>query len=171
MITDLKKNALPIVGERGLPEYYPTPEYSDNLLFYIQRNLNLNTVAYEVNYLSDGSINRDYPLHVYWIKYSEHGQIQELNYIQNKLAYGYRSKIINHETFEFRMVSQKNLVFYLAKINGQFRVVTKINKKDSILNNIFVFADDVGLFPDVRYIEFYGSEIRSGFPSYQKLSI
>ena len=171
MITDLKKNAIPIIGEQGLPEHYPTPAYSKDLLFYIQRNLNLNTVAYEINFLPNGRINQEYPMHVYWIKYSEHGQTQELNYIQNKLAYGYTSRSINDETFEFRMVSQQDIVFYLAKVKQQYKVITKINNQDCALNNIFVFADDVGLFPDVRYIEFYGSELRSGFPSYQKLSI
>ena len=44
-------------GEYGLPEHYPTPPRSDNLLFYIQRNHNMNTVVYEINKHMDGRVN------------------------------------------------------------------------------------------------------------------
>ena len=169
MITDLDKNKYPIYGERGLPTNYPIPKVSDNLLFYIQRNLNFNTVVYEINKNTSGQINQDYPMDVYWIKYSEHGQVQQLNFIQNNLAFGYKSKLINSETYSFKMVSADMFQFYITNIDGQHSVITKINDQDAILSNIYVFADEVGLFPDVRYIEFYGNYLNNQFPAYQKV--
>lgn len=169
MITDLDKNKYPIFGERGLPTNYPVPEVSDKLLFYIQRNHNFNTIVYELNTNSYGQINQDYPMDVCWIRYSEQGQVQGLNFIQNNLAFGYKSKIINADTYSFKMVSDDKFQFFLSKINGKHSVVTKINDHDAILSNIYVFADEVGLFPDVRYIEFYGNYLSNNFPAYQKV--
>ena len=171
MITDLHKNFLPFVGEQGLPEYYPVPQTSDSLLFYIQRNLNLNTVIYQLNLLPDGLINEEFPMHVSWIKYSEQGQVTELKFIQNKLAYGYHSEKICMDTYQFQMVSRKEHLFFITKIDNQYKVVTKINGSNAILSNIYVYADDVGLFPEVRYIEFYGNEITTNFPLYQKVNL
>ncbi len=172
MLTSLDKSQFNVFGERGLPENYPTPKQIDGLLFYIQRNLNMNTVVYVLNINNDGHINLDHPMKVYWVKYTSQGEVQELNYIQNKLAFGYSAESINKETFEFFMVSYTKLKFYLVKEeNLDHRIVTKINKKDAYLSNIYVYADELGLFPKVKYIELYGLDINSQFPCYQKILI
>ena len=161
-----------ILGECGLPEHYPCPEDSENLLFYIQRNHNLNTVVYEINRLPDGSINRERPMHVFWLRYSENGETQELNYIQNKLAYGYESKMITDNSFEFELVSYRDLKFFVGPdCDGKIGAHTKINNKMCRICNIYVFAEDFGLFPDVKYIELYGQEIGNGLFVYEKIYI
>jgi hypothetical protein len=159
-------------GEYGLPEYYPTPPSNDNLLFYIQRNQNMNTVVYEINKLFDGRINENYPMHVFWLRYSDNGEIQELNYIQNKLAYGYTSKKITPNTFEFQLVSYKKLKFYIDMVDdGTVAAYAKINQKMSKVEHIYVYVEDFGLFPDVKYIELYGIEIANNAFNYEKIYI
>ena len=159
-------------GQYGLPEHYPSPPRSKDLLFYIQRNQNLNTVVYELNRLHDGRINEEYPMHIYWIRYSENKEIQELNYIQNELAYGYNSNIINHESFEFEMVSYKALKMYIGKNkHGNYSSYALINNVMSYLTNIYVYAEDFGLFPDVKYFELYGKEIEGNNFVYEKIYI
>lgn len=172
MLTSFEKSQFNIIGERGLPEHYPIPTNSNDLLFYIQRNLNMNTVIYLLNFDSNGLLNIEAPMKVHWLKYSSNGQVEELNDIQNKLAFGYKSKIINNETFEFTMVSYDKLKFFIAKnfMNG-YSVITKIQDKDAYLTNIYVYADELGLFPDVKYIELYGHELQTQFPCYQKILI
>ena len=65
---------------------YPTPER----LFYITRSLNKNLVCYDLN-LVNGQLDTEKPLHVYWINREEHpGKKDELNFIQRKMAYGYK---------------------------------------------------------------------------------
>jgi hypothetical protein len=160
------------LGEYGLPEHYPTPPCNENLLFYIQRNHNMNTVVYEINKLHDGRVNEEYPMHVFWLRYSDNGEIQELNYIQNKLAYGYTSKKITNTTFEFELVSYNKLKFYIDQCDsGQFNVFTKINDKMSKIENIYVYVEDFGLFPDVKYIELYGMQISNNAYNYEKIYI
>ncbi len=161
-----------LLGESGLPENYPVPSRADDLLFYIQRNHNLNTVIYSLNKNLDGLVNTDYPMSVNWVRYSDTGEKKKLNFIQNKLAFGYRSTMINDSAFEFKFVSYDQKSFYISKDEcDNFRVLTRINKRMSYLTNVYAYAEDFGLFPSVKYIEFYGVDLESRLPSYQKMYI
>lgn len=52
--------------------------------------------------------------------------VNELNYIQKKLAFGYHFDVITTELIEFRFVAYDLLVFYLAKDDkNRFRIYTK----------------------------------------------
>lgn len=171
MLTNLSKAKFELQGEKGLPENFPVPVFNENTLFYIQRNLNTNTVVYEVNKLHDGSINSSLPMHPYWIKYSLGGEEVELNFIQNKLAFGYESEEISKELYEFRMVSYKKIRFFLNfdQKDQKYRVITNINGKKAFLNNIYVYAEELGLFPDMKYFELYGTDCVSALPTYEKI--
>ena len=171
MLTNLDKSQFSLKGERGLPEHYPVPDQIDNLLFYIQRNLNKNTIVYALNINTKGSINEIYPMKVFWIKYTDGGVKAELNFIQNK-AFGYTSEKINDDAFNFHMDSYPALKFYIArKEGGNFQIVSNIQGKKAILSNIYVFANELGLFPKVEYIELYGTYIENDFPCYEKILI
>jgi len=159
-------------GQNGLPSDYPTPEKTDELLFYIQRNQNKNTVVYNLNKNYDRNINQEYPMEVSWINYSDGGVRMNLNQFQNKLAYGYKSKLINADTFEFHFVSYEKLRFFIAKqADGIYRALLHINDQMSILNNVYVYAEEFGVFPQVKFIELYGSSLDSGKPVYQRIHI
>ena len=160
-------------GEGGLPHHYPTPPESEDLLFYIQRNQNENTVIYEINRDNSGFVDLDLPMVAYWIQYSWGGKKKGLNFIQNKLAYGYTSEEISNELIQFQFVSYKDLVFYIAKDQerNSYMVSCLINGRKSKLKNIYVYAHELGVFPDVKFIELYGEELGSGIPVYQKIAI
>jgi hypothetical protein len=170
MLTNLEKSQFTIAGERGLPENYPIPCDIDNLLFYIQRNLNKNTIVYALNTDALGMINPYFPMNVFWIKYTEGGNRVNLNFIQNK-AFGYTSNHINSHTFEFYMDSYPSLRFFIIKSGSEHKILTKIDDSDAIINNIYVYANEFGLFPKVEYIELYGEFLSSGFPCYKKILI
>ena len=53
---------------------YPTPPASSERLFYVQRTPNANTIVYDLNLNSDGKLNAEQPVKVYWLKYAEKGQ-------------------------------------------------------------------------------------------------
>jgi hypothetical protein len=172
MLTDLDKSNYSIVGERGLPENYPIPQNIDKLLFYIQRNLNMNTVVYALNTDLNGLINDVYPMKVFWIKYTDGGIRAELNQLQTK-AFGYSSKKINNHTFEIIIDSYQELRFFIVSNQNEsnYDIITKIQGKEAKLNNIYVFANEFGLFPKVEYIELYGHYLETNFPCFQKILI
>ncbi len=152
----------------SLPQNYPVPN-KEGLLFYIQRNANFNTVVYEINTNDANQILLGEPMKVYWIKYNKYQEESELNYIQNKLAYGYKPTIINQDLIEFEFVCYPK-VFYIHKIDGNyFKAITRINGVYAYLNNIYVYAEEFGVFPDVQFIEFYGNTVEDNMPCYEKI--
>lgn len=156
------------LGEFGLPEHYPIPQ-AKNQLFYLQRNHNLNTVIYALNKDQNGNIDPESPLEVYWLRYSAGGRKLKLNQIQKKLAFGYKSWKINNETFKFHIVGREKQDFILSKDDtGRYQVVTMFNDEMIKLSNIYVYAEEFGVFPQVKFIEFYGNKISDNFPSYYK---
>lgn len=169
MLKDLIKKQLED-GYHGLPNDYPVPPINDNSLFYIQRNQNKNTVVYEINRCLDRTPNATFPLHVFWIKYNEGGEQKELDFIQNKLAYGYESKVIDRNTFEFNFVSYPALKLFLGKDKQEsYRAFCNIDGQMSVLSNIYVYAEELGVFPDPKYIELFGKELNGSGSRYEKI--
>ncbi|MBK8624604.1 MAG: DUF4833 domain-containing protein [Saprospiraceae bacterium] len=169
-----KSENLIIEGHQGRPSYYPFIEDYDSLLFYIQRNQNLNSVIYEVNLLAGNLLNLDSPLKIHWLKYEKNGDTehQELNYLQKKLAYGYQHSVISDELVEFRFVSYDQMKLYLGKNKkGRYRVFTKLNTYNIELTSIYIYSEDFGVFPQVKFAEFFGKNIDTGDIFYKKLNL
>lgn len=173
MISDVQKEEYQNPGSSGLPDHYPCPTKTDTLLFYIQRNHNLNTVIYEINYTAQSQqLDCNYPMHAYWLKYTAGGEVEELNYYQNKMAYGYDSQQLNSNSFSFNFVSYKELTLYLGpNKNGNYQVYCNINLEMSVLNNIYVYAEELGVFPNVKFIELFGTHLKTEKPTYQRINI
>ena len=171
MIFNLNKSQYIINGENGLPESYPIPNHRSDLLFYIQRNLNLNTIIYTANCNREGLLIEDHPIQVNWIKYSEDGKIADLNLIQKK-AYGYTSVKINDYTYEISMNSYDKIrIFLHQEENGTYTMTTKIAGHKALLSNIYVYADEFGVFPQMKFIDLYGTSSEDLLPLYQRITI
>jgi len=171
MFSELDKSKFNVNGERGLPEEYPVPKNIEGLLFYIQRNLNKNTIVYTINLNPDGFLNETYPMNVFWIKYTEGGIKTKLNFLQTK-AFGYSAKKINNQTFEFIMDSHKEIKFFIVKNEqNEYNIISKVNNIDAKMTNIYVYANEFGLFPKMEYIELFGEYLHNNFPCYEKIAI
>lgn len=147
-----------IVNEHNLVEEvlnHPIPDIP-NMVFFIQRNNSLNTVVYELNFNINGQLIYDFPLKVYWKKYSEGGKTSKLNYMQNKLAYGYTSEVINTDLIVFQFVSYPKRFFIVKNEKDDFEVITKINGANARVNKIFVDVEDLGAFPSVKFVDIIG---------------
>ena len=109
----------------------------------------------------------------YWIRFTEGGIRKELDEYQNRLAYGYDSGQISNDLYSFQFVSYKELTFYIARtkaVDG-FQVVYQHQQETIILKNIYVYAVEFGVFPDVKYIELFGVESATNNPHYRKIII
>ena len=80
-----------------LKDNFPVPNGFKNMLFYIQRNINKNTILYELNYNENGELNESEPIKVNWINYETDKSIEALNYIQRSFAYGLDIKLFDKE--------------------------------------------------------------------------
>ncbi|QKJ30903.1 DUF4833 domain-containing protein [Mucilaginibacter mali] len=161
----VKINADGDTVKRNLRKELHFPEPTNvSKLFYIQRDPNTNTLIYELNTDKSGNLDTDNPMHVYWIKYAEKGQREELNYIQRKFAYGITTKPIKNDEYDVRFVAYKKLPLNLQRSNdGKYHIFATIAKKQAILNRIFVKIDGGSFWiPNIIYVEMTGTDPSTG---------
>lgn len=127
-------------------------------LFFISRSLNKNCVYYDVN-LINGKLNKSNPIHVYW--YNVDGSSNELNYIQNKFAYGYKASDATDEKATITLKAYNKRKLTLKEYNGKWHCTVLINGTDCLLNEIYVKASPKNSL-SVEYIELKGTSILTG---------
>ena len=151
---------------------YPTPPESEEMLFYIQRNHNSNTIVYTANFDEKGDLVEDKPVDVYWIRYEEDGRRMELRDIEKLFAYGVKStKIETKENkYKIKLVADDERDFQLVQ-EAPFKAViyTLINNKPSRLKHLYIFADNSGFWPKVKYIELFGEDSKTRKSCYEKI--
>lgn len=158
--------------ELSKPADYPIIEDYPSLLFFIQRNQNHNTVVYELNVSAGGLLNLEEPMSLHWLRYENGHYVekQPLNYIQKKLAYGYKHRVIANDLVAFEIVSYDEIRFYLGKGMGDryhaFFVENGINIQ---LQSVYIYAEDLGVFPQVKYAEISGIVASSGEDFYKRI--
>ena len=145
----------------------PVPPANKNMLFYLQRTVDINTLIYEINYKPDGRINKKKPVKIYWIDYNNGEKITPLTYVQNKLAYGIESTEQEgpEPAFRINLVSYKKIKMYLRPSgkNGTYQAHILINGKASLLTNILInIVGGTYLKPVISFIELVGKDIKTG---------
>ncbi|MCD6113331.1 MAG: DUF4833 domain-containing protein [Bacteroidales bacterium] len=156
---------------KGYPGYTVPPK-TKKLLFYIQRNHNRNTIVYDAIFDKSGNLDKKNPINVYWIRYQEYGQTMPLRTIEKLFAYGVKSSKIKGKQNEYKI----NLVAtdkrdFLLKQEAPFKaaIYTKINEKPAKLGHLYIFADNSGFWPKVKYIELFGKDTTTGKRVYEKM--
>ncbi len=163
-----------LFAANGNERKYPVPRKTKNRLFYIQRNHNSNTIVYDANFDARGTLLHENPVKVYWIRFEEQGQTMELRTIEKILAYGVKCIPVNgkNNVYDVNLVATDKRHFTLKQTSPfKAAVFMKINGKEAILDHIYFYADESGLWPEVKYIEFFGSEPLTGKNLYEKLII
>jgi hypothetical protein len=151
---------------------YPVPTKTDAMLFYIQRNHNSNTIIYDANFDSLGGLIKNKPIDVYWLRYQEQGQRMELRTIEKRFAYGVECLQIKEvkDQCEMKLVAFHEREFRLVQ-KEPFKAITltMINDKESQLDHVYIYADNSGFWPKVKYIDFFGYDVKTGKPAYERL--
>jgi len=150
-------------------ESYPIPE-TDNLLFYIQRNHNANTIVYDANFDADGNLDPDKPIDAYWLRFQEEGQRMELRNFERWMAYGIKcKKTDNKYDYKANLSASNKVVFWLLQIAPfKAEIYTDINGEIVALDHLFATLDESGWVPKVKYGEFFG-ESKKGVQAYKKV--
>jgi hypothetical protein len=140
---------------------YPTPSGIDNLLFYVQRTLNINTLVYELNVNREGDLNLKEPIKIYWINYAKDSSRESLSVIEKKKAYGIEVELIDHDKkcFRFNLTSYPKKPLYLIKspIDNRYRAYCIINNNLSILTRVFIQTEGK-LPPKIKRIDIAGQD-------------
>ncbi|PKP45391.1 MAG: DUF4833 domain-containing protein [Bacteroidetes bacterium HGW-Bacteroidetes-12] len=151
---------------------YPVPS-DENMLFYIQKSYNTNTVVYAANIDTDGNLNKKEPILVFWRRYQEQGQKRELKMMERSFGYGVSVKPIKNRpnSYRFTLVSLKDMDFIITlDKKGNPQVATMINNKHAHIERVYVIAEHVSLLPKIFSVEVFGKEINTHQPLYQKFN-
>lgn len=139
-------------------------------LFTIERNTNANVVQYDAQLGTDGRLNTKKPVIVYWVRLAEQGQLDKLNWIQRKFAYGFKVKLDRKsDTATLDMAADIDRPIKVQLINGEYRAITTIDDHSSQVGKIFIHATGKGLSTRVDYIELFGTDLESGNKTYEKI--
>lgn len=158
-------------NRKDWPAEFPKPPFTKKRLFYLQRNLNKNTIVYDVNLSEDGKINPRKPIDVYWMRYGDNaeGTRKGLSWVQRKFAYGYKSKLKKSgndnqsEGFVIKLVAYGERNIDLEEVGqGIYRAVMQIDGVRCQLTHIYVFADESGFWPNVLHVDIFGEDLKNG---------
>jgi sterol desaturase/sphingolipid hydroxylase (fatty acid hydroxylase superfamily) len=133
----------------------PVPK-TENLLFFLQRDPNRNTVIYELNYNTNGALDTTMPVKCSWIRYEANENFKALNGIEERYAYGVKSKSLGNDQFEIRLVSYKKLPLYLMKSESdqKYRMYIKDGDENLLLKRVFVQITSGSFWlPKIKYID------------------
>lgn len=148
-------NSLPFIAFSQ--DILPVPPINNNLLFYIQRSTNANTIIYELHY-SANALDTLNPVHPSWILYAHKGEKEELDHIQQKYAYGIKSTKIADNHYELKFVSNEKYEMDLMQgTDNRMHVYTTINSRKAVLTRIYLKING-GTFwkPNIEYAEITG---------------
>lgn len=158
-----------LMAQPALPE----PKLK-NMLFFLQRTPDANTVVYQLNLEKDGRLNEKSPVKASWIRYEESGVVKELSGIEKKFAYGVKCKALGNEAYEVRLVSYKKLPMYLLKspTDQQYRLYIRDEGKDLLLKRVFVKVEGGSFwFPKVQYIDLFTIDSENGAQILKRINL
>lgn len=151
----------------------PEPKLK-NLLFFLQRTPDANTVVYQLNYDRYGELDTKVPIKASWIRYEENGICKDLTAVEKKLAYGVQCKYIGNDAYEVRLVSYKKFPMYLlkSKEDQQHKLYIKEEGKDLLLKRVFVKVErNSFMFPKVQYIDLFTIDSDNGHEILKRINI
>ncbi len=147
-------------GKKGTKK--PTDK---DLIFYIQRSMNHNTVVYVAKRDSSGKLARKKPIDVFWRRFSSDGKRSKLTYIERTMAFGVVAKNSGSQSGEFKV----NLVSYPTK-KGTLRldktnrpvILTMLGNHKVRLIFAFIQLKGSGAIPKIVYVDVIGQDVSSG---------
>lgn len=141
---------------------YPVPN-DENILFYVQKSFNQNTVVYSLNLSKDGTINHSDPVNVFWRRYQEDGRKRDLTTIEKTFGYGVKVKPLKTKpnTYVFSIAAIKDMQFIVTQIDNKPQTLTTINGKTAFIDRVYIKAEHIKLLPKVFYVEVFGTDLKT----------
>ena len=80
-----------------------------NVMFYIQKNTNPNTIVYAMRLGADGKMDPNEPMEVFWRRYQEDGARKKLAWLEKTFAFDFKVKPIEgkENSYVFSLIAMK----------------------------------------------------------------
>jgi len=139
-------------------------------LFIIERSKNANTVHYDARLTADGELDPTEPVIAYWIVRAEDGRRKELNWIEKTMAYGFEIKPDpSVGGYIMTMVAAPQRPIIVKKAGNAVRAQLVIDGHPAIVEKMYINASDGDSWPQVHYIELYGTDVQTGEKRFERI--
>lgn len=137
-------------------------------LFHIARSLNKNLVCYDAR-LDNGKLDIDDPIKVYWVNRTNRpGAIDDLSFIQRKLAYGYKVVEKGDDSCQVTLSAYPERRITIKKEGERYAGFLTINGVQARLTTLFVQLKPNSSI-NVDYVELQGYAVESGEPVTERI--
>jgi len=151
----------------------PKPPKIANMLFYLQRSKNTNTIVYQAKMNKSGQLSREQPVDAYWLHYElNNGVRAELSQFEEMAVYGVVLEDLKDGTGNYlmRLKAFKARTVTLAKNKfGKYVGLMAINGKPAELRRIYIEAKEGLLMPTVVYVDLFGIDPVTGDSVFERL--
>jgi len=161
---DIKSTVGEVSSLQAMRPEFPVPN-EPNMLFYVQRSVNANTVVYAARLNGQGSPDADNPIDVYWRWYNVDGHRKPLNFIEREMAYGVKlegtSGARGSRSFEVAALPSRKLILE-EDSRGKPRALIQMGDRLAKLVYVYLNVDDSGFMPSVKSIDLFGIDTLTG---------
>ena len=146
---------------------YPVPSGNPDMLFYLQRSLDLNSVIYAAKYTNEKGhrkLDSDEPVDIYWLIHDKEHSTKPLSRLQ-RLGYGVKSENVESDTPQIKLVAYREMPIFLkpSAKDDKYNAFVSLQGKDVLLKKVFINIDGgTKLNPNVTFIEITGIEAQTG---------
>jgi hypothetical protein len=150
-----------MLGAAG--ENFPVPQ-DPNLIFYVQRSLNSNTIVYTARLDGEGRIDPSQPVDVFWRRFNDEGERKELSSLEYEVAFGVKARAVSGQpgVFKVRVVSYRERPALLRMVDGKPRLEAKVAGVPCRLDHAYLEVDESGRIPSVTRVDLYGYALATG---------
>jgi len=142
---------------------FPAPPATKELLFYIQRNKNANTIVYEARLDTHGKLMEKDPVTVNWIRYTNGGKRERISVFEDNWAYGVRHTSTEKSVARMKFVASNKYPFRVEMgKDGQAEARMLINGRYARLRHVEIQAKESSFLPKVLHVDLYGTVVGTG---------
>lgn len=147
----------------GSGENFPVPQDA-NLIFYVQRSINSNTIVYTARLDGQGRLDPRQPVEVFWRRFNDEGEKKDLSGLERNVAFGVKAQAAPGKpgAFLVRVVSYPNRPALLRMVDGRPHLEAKVAGVPSRLDHAYLEVDESGSVPSVARVDLYGYSLATG---------
>jgi hypothetical protein len=139
-------------------------------LFIIERSKNANTVHYDAQLTADGKLDPEESVIAYYIMLAEDGRRKELNWIEEKMAYGFDIRPDpSGSGYKMTMVAVPQQAITVKMEGPAVRAEVVIEGRPAVLEKMYINASNDLPWPKVNYIDIYGKDLRTAEKRFERI--
>ncbi|WP_349358149.1 DUF4833 domain-containing protein [Stappia sp.] len=153
------------------PEF-PVPD-EPNMLFYLQRSTNPNTIVYAAQFREDGRLDPREPVVAYWRRFNTTGERKPLKMMEDAFAFGVRAQATGDpDVFDLYVVSYPERKATVRLVEpGRAELVLQSGRHAMRPLYAYVDVDESGLVPSVRKVVVLGRDAETGKALVERIQI